>query len=319
MPGIVVVTFNSAEVIEGCLEACLRVPRAQVVVVDNASEDNTVERVQQWSSVTLIANSRNRGFAAAVNQGVGALDAPAVLILNPDATPVTGIEALEQVVAEDRVGAATGRLLNPDGTEQHGFNVRALPSATTLVFELLGLNRIWPGNPVNRRYRTRSPQHRGDVEQPAGAFLMLRRSAWAELGGFDEGFYPIWFEDVDYCKRLMDRHYRIVYIPDAIARHQGGHSAGKLLWHESQSVWYGSLLRYASKHFSGASRAVVCAAVILGSFARSVMAIPRVGVAIATSVLFRVVCLTGQCLRTGERGRSTPVKPPAEEQFKQSR
>jgi N-acetylglucosaminyl-diphospho-decaprenol L-rhamnosyltransferase len=242
------------------------------------------------------------------------------LILNPDATPVTGIDLLEQAVKEDAVGAATGRLLGADGSAQHGFNVRALPSPATLVFESLGLNRIWPGNPVNRRYRQHSPDHRSDVEQPAGAFLMLRRSAWVEIGGFDEGFYPIWFEDVDYCKRLLDNGRRIVYVPEAVARHQGGHSAGKLLWKDSQLIWYGSLLRYASKHFSGASRAAVCSAVVLGSFPRAALAIRRVGLVQAMSVWYRVVCLAGQCLRKGERGRRTPaLKASAEEQFKQSR
>jgi GT2 family glycosyltransferase len=292
------------------------VREAEVVVVDNASTDGTVERVRRWEAVRLIANSTNRGFAGAVNQGIAASDAFAVLLLNPDTTPVTGIDALERVLKGERVGAATGRLLGADGHEQHGFNIRALPSAATLFFEVMGLNRMWPGNPVNRRYRHRTPVRRTDIEQPAGAFLMVRRSAWAEVGGLDEGFFPIWFEDVDFCKRLLDQGYRIVFEPDAVAGHYGGHSAGRLSWKERQLIWYGSLLRYASKHFSRVSRTAVCAAVVVGSFARSAMAVQRVGVAEAVSVYFRVVCLTGQCLRTGERRWNTPVlKPPTEEQF----
>lgn len=321
MPGIVIVTFNSADVIDPCLEACVRVPGAEVVVVDNASADDTVARVRAWSGVRLIANETNRGFAGGVNQGVAKLSTEAVLVLNPDATPVQGIDAMEHVVTEEPdVGAATGRLLGSDGADQQGFHVRSLPTPATLVFEVLGLNRIFPGNPVNRRYRQPTPAARQDVEQPAGAFLMLNRSLWVELGGFDEGFFPIWFEDVDYCRRLHDRGYRIVFLPEAVARHQGGHSAGKLSWRERQVVWYGSLLRYASKHFSGASTAAVCAAVVLGSFPRAVTAIRHIGFAEAVSVLFQVVCLTGRCLRTGDRGRSTPaVITPAEEQIKQSR
>lgn len=315
MTGIVVVTYNSADVIDGCLEACLQVPGAQVVVVDNASADDTADRVGRWSGVRLIANDTNRGFAGAVNQGITALNTTAVLLLNPDAIPASGIEGLERAVAEPGVGAATGRLLGPDGDEQHGFNVRALPTTRTFIFEVLGLNRMFPWNPINQRYRQPTPQTECAVEQPAGAFLMLKRQAWIAVGGFDEEFYPIWFEDVDYCKRLHDNKYRILFLPSAVARHQGGHSARKLSWRQRQLVWYGSLLRYASKHFSGASRTAVCAAVILGSFPRAVVGMRRVGVAEAMSVFFDVVCLTGQSLRMGERGRSTPaVRPSAKKQ-----
>jgi N-acetylglucosaminyl-diphospho-decaprenol L-rhamnosyltransferase len=321
MIGIVVVTYNSGEVIEGCLEACRKaVPHARVLVVDNASADDTVERVKRWTGVELLANRTNRGFAGGVNQGIAALDCPAVLILNPDALPTAGIDVLERMVERPGVGAATGRLVGSDAQQQHGFNIRALPTPITLIFEVLGVNRLWPGNPVNRQYRQRTPDTATQVEQPAGAFLMLKRSAWAELGGFDESFFPIWFEDVDYCKRLRDQGYQIWFVPEAVARHQGGHSAGKLLWGERQRFWYGSLLKYASKHFSGVSRAALCMAVILGCVPRAVFGIWHVGVAQAASVFGTVVCLTGQSLRKGERGRNTPANSvPVEEQFKQSR
>lgn len=320
MPGIVIVTFNSAEVIEGCLKACVDVPGSDVIVVDNASADDTVSRVRRWPQVKVLANRTNRGFGAAVNQGIAALEQEAVLILNPDATPLCGIELLETTVTGGSVGAATGRLLGADGAKQEGFNVRALPTPALLAFEAMGLNRLWPSNPLNRRYRHPSPQSQTDVEQPAGAFLMIRRRVWEEIGGFDERFFPVWFEDVDFCKRVLEHGYRIVYVPEAAARHQGGHSAAKLSWRDRQLFWYGSLLKYASKHFSGASRAIVSAAVVLACFPRAIGAAGRVGVSEAVSVYTRVIWLAGQCLRLGERGRSTPaLSQPSKEQLKQSR
>ena len=65
------------------------------------------------------------------------------------------------------------------------------------------LNRFWPGNPVNRRYRCLDwdSSSRSMVEQPAEHFFMVRRAVWQELGGFDEGFFPLWFEDVDFCRQ----------------------------------------------------------------------------------------------------------------------
>ena len=303
MPGIVIVTFNSAEVIEDCVSACLRLPKVSIVVVDNASTDGTVGRVPPAERVRVIANRTNLGFAGAVNQGIDALPAEeAVLILNPDAVPVQGVDALERAVQREGVGASTGRLLDPEGRDQHGFNVRALPTAATLAFEALGINRIWPSNPVNRRYRQNAPETETTVEQPAGAFLMIRRRVWVELRGFDDSFFPIWFEDVDFCKRMRNAGYRIVYVPGAIARHLGGHSASKLSWRERQLFWYGSLLRYASKHMSSSDRSVVCAAVMVASAGRMLTSMPRFGVVQPLAVYSKVVWLAGQCLRKGERG-----------------
>lgn len=89
------------------------------------------------------------------------------------------------------------------------------------------------------------------MEQPAGAFLTIRRDVWEKLGGFDEGFYPVWFEDVDFCKRALEAGYKIRYVPAARGTHIGGHSVHRLPTDRKASFWYGSLLRYAAKHFSG--------------------------------------------------------------------
>ena len=149
---------------------------------------------------------------------------------------------------------------------------------------------------------------------------MVRRSAWAQTGGFDETFYPLRFEDVDFCKRLLDNGYRICYVPRASARQQGGHSASKLLWGDRQLLWYGSLLRYASKHLRVFSRLTVSAAVMLACLPRTLAAMPKFGIRQPVSVYSRVVWLAVQCLRKGERGPivSATLDQPAKEQFKQS-
>jgi N-acetylglucosaminyl-diphospho-decaprenol L-rhamnosyltransferase len=265
--GVVIVTFNSGEVIGRCLDSCAGMP---VVVADNASADGTVAAVRSRRGVTLIENSTNRGFGAAVNQGVRALDTEFVLLLNPDAELVSPIEPLED--ACERAGLAAGRLVDAGGRTQTGFGVRRLPTPWTLAFEALGINRMLPWNPVNRRYRYLD----GDldvgteVEQPAGAFLMFRRDVWRKVGGFDPRFYPIWFEDVDFCKRAREAGFRIEYVPQVVARHRGGHSVGKLEWGSREVYWYASLLRYACKHFRPNGLRGVSAAVALGSVLRAV-------------------------------------------------
>jgi N-acetylglucosaminyl-diphospho-decaprenol L-rhamnosyltransferase len=268
--GIVIVTFNSRDEIGPCLDAA--VPSgADIMVVDNASTDDTAADVRK-RGVRLIANQTNRGFAAAVNQGIAALQTPYVLLLNPDAVLLGGLDALREACDLPAAAGAGGKLVDIDGRPQIGFMVRQLPTAWTLILEALLLNKVAPNNPVNQRYRGLQLNYnmRIPVEQPAGAFLMVRRAVWQELGGFDERFFPLWFEDVDFCRRAVDRGLRLFYVPEATARHRGGHSISRLTLEKRRVYWYGSLLSYSAKHFRPLSFRVVCLAVAAGSLLRSI-------------------------------------------------
>lgn len=268
----VIVTYNSEDVITSCLEALSKVaPEVSTVVVDNASSDRTVDLVRARGVARLITNNKNRGFAAAVNQGVretGGGDF--ILVLNPDTELLTAIDSL--VESTERLGLAAGRLLDADGTTQAGFTIRRFPTPLSLAYELLGINRLWPSNPVNRSYRylDRDLDQPGPVDQPAGAFLMFRRDVWAKLGGFDEQFYPVWFEDVDFCRRAVDAGYEIAYVPSVAARHKGGHSVSRISARRRASYWCVSLLTYAAKHFRPWPFRGICAAVVLSSVPRMV-------------------------------------------------
>jgi N-acetylglucosaminyl-diphospho-decaprenol L-rhamnosyltransferase len=268
--GIVIVTYNSQSEIGGCLDAAGQ-SGAEIVVVDNASTDGTIGEVRN-RGVRLVANATNRGFAAAVNQGFAALATPNVLLLNPDAELAGGLEALSKACRLPGAAAAGGKLLDAEGRPQIGFMVRQLPTPLVLILEVLLLNRIWPNNPVNRRYRGLQLNYnmRIPVEQPAGAFLMVRRAVWQELGGFDESFFPLWFEDVDFCRRALDRGHQLYYVPEAVARHRGAHSISQLSVEKRRIYWYRSLIRYSAKHFRPSSFRVVCMAVVAGSVFRGV-------------------------------------------------
>src|SRR5439155_18086554 len=244
---------------------------AEIVVIDNASSDGTTGEIAR-RGVRLIANSSNRGFAGAVNQGLRALNCPYIVLLNPDVVLQSGLEPLRKACDLPGAAGAGGRLLDAKGRPQVGFMVRRLPTPATLILEALLLNRLWPGNPVNRRYRGLGLDYSGDlrVEQPAGAFFMVRRSVWQEVGGFDEGFFPLWFEDVDFCRRVRERGFFLYYIPEAVAKHTGAHSIRNLTVEMRRLCWYRSLLRYSAKHFRPAAYRLVCLAVIMGSFPRSI-------------------------------------------------
>jgi len=250
-------------------------PGVDITVVDNASSDQTLKNVGQRTSVKIVAKQENRGFAGAANQGFRETQAGQILLLNPDVRLKTSVVALVEACQEH--GLAAGQLTGTDGDPQTGFTIRRLPTPASMIFELLGLNWLWPGNPVNRSYRylDRDLNQAGPVEQPAGAFLMIRRDVWERLGGFDESFHPVWFEDVDFCRRAVDAGYRIEYLPQVQAEHIGGHSVKKLPAVRMQEYWYDSLIRYAGKHFRPSQYRAVCLAAVFGSVPRMVAGMIR--------------------------------------------
>jgi GT2 family glycosyltransferase len=263
-------------VILSCLDALAEMaPDVVATVVDNASADRTVELVRQRPGVRLLANLENRGFAGAANQGFAAAVGDPILLLNPDVRLRTPLTPLIEACREH--GLAAGQLTAPDGRAQAGFTIRRFPTAASLALELLGINRLWPDNPVNRRYRylDRDLNREGPVEQPAGAFLMARRDVWERLGGFDQDFHPVWFEDVDFCHRAADAGHQAQYVPQVRAEHLGGHSVRKLPSARMEQYWYVSLLSYAAKHYRPWPYRGVCLAAVLSTVPRTVAGIVR--------------------------------------------
>lgn len=307
----IIVTFNSEACIGDCLDSLAKMaPHVKPIVVDNASSDRTLDRVREKAHVCLVANRENRGFAAAVNQGATACEEDYLLLLNPDVSLLTAVDEL--VEATRQFGLAGGKLVDKQGRAQAGFTIRRLPTPASLIFELFGINRLWPSNPVNRRYRylDRSLDQPGPVEQPAGAFLMVRRDVWRALGGFDESFYPVWFEDVDFCKRALDSGAKIEYVPSVQAVHWGAHSVGRIPPGCRAVYWCVSLTRYAAKHFRGAGYRAVCLSVVLSSFPRMVARMILDRGLQSVAVYSKIVRFAGLCLvsfgRSAARGGRIP-------------
>jgi GT2 family glycosyltransferase len=299
--GIIIVTYNSGAEIGACLDAAVKTG-ADIVVVDNASHDRSVAEAR-LRGVRVIENPTNAGFGAAVNQGFVELNCPYVLLLNPDTVLRSTLEPLRKACDLTQSAGAGGCLLDANGQPQVGFMVRAFPTPAALILEALVLNRLWTNNPINRRYRCLGLDYtaRAVVDQPAGAFLMVRRAVWQELGGFDMGFHPIWFEDVDFCKRVSDRGYLLYFEPSAVAKHTGGHSIPQMTVEMRRYYWYRSLLRYSARHFRKLAFRGICLAVVSGSVLRTVVesVLHRSLKPIAASG--NVVRLAGRCFLFGWR------------------
>ena len=224
---VVVVTWNSRAYISDCLESirCQQNDLAiELIVVDNASTDDTAKIVQQrFPEAQLFINARNLGYTRASNIGFERASGRYILVLNPDTRLKPGsLERMIEYIGEHpRVGALGPQLLNPDGSLQP--SCRRFPSYRLMLWEFTGLSRLFPRHPVFGAWRMGSFDHREirSVDQPMGACLLLRREALDAVGFMDERF-EMFFNDVDLCRRLASAGWDIIFFPQAQVVHDAG-------------------------------------------------------------------------------------------------
>ena len=227
---LVVVNWNGLGHLQRCLPSVLAEAgdEAEVVVVDNASTDGSADYVASaFPQARLVRNSLNRGFPGGGNDGWRAARGQVCVLLNNDISPRPGfVRALLDALAQaPEVAIAGAKLVYPDGqTIQHAGGVLLQPSQD---------GRHYGYGEVDRG------QYDGlsDVDYVTGAVMAVKRSVLEELGGFDEGFRPLDFEDVDLCWRARQAGYRIVYTSAAVAIHD-----------ESATAQQGNRRRWRSYH-----------------------------------------------------------------------
>lgn len=273
-PGVsvLVVSWQSAAWIDRCVRS-IDAADAEIIVADNGSTDGSAARARAAApQASVLELARNLGFAGGVNAARRAAQAPRLLLLNPDAAATPGAIArlAAALDADAGLGAVAGRLVSPDGTPQPGFNVRRLPTLASLTADLLFIDHLWPGNPASARYYARDldPDASVDVEQPAAACLMIRADVFDRLGGLDEAFWPAWWEDVDFCRRLRDAGQRIRYVPEAVFTHVGGTSVDALGSAAFDRAFAANRRRYVRKHHGAAAAALIGALGAVGSLLR---------------------------------------------------
>lgn len=278
---LIVVSWNAASHIEGCLSSLLdNAPDRpfEVFVVDNASSDGTSGLVRPFTPrVELVALDKNLGFAGACNEGYRLSRHDYLLFLNSDVRIYpSALESLSAFMdSHPEAGGAGGHLLDAQGNSQKGFNVRAFPTVLSAAIEILLLDKVLPGNPVTRSQRMLdfSFSEVSEVDQPAGACLLVRRRAFESVGLFDESFYPAWFEDVDLCLRLKQAGHKVFFVPEARFLHYGGASLLSLDYREFLSIWYRNLLRFFGKHHGGSSTAFLRGLILIGMLLRITVAV----------------------------------------------
>ena len=249
---IVTVNWNGLEVIPEYLDSLSAQTTAphEVVVVDNGSTDGS-EQLPDLAGAKVISLPENRGFAVANNIGMRAARGRYFLILNSDTEILA--DALERICdyldANPDVGALGPQLLNTDRTLQ--YSCRRFPSFRTALFHRYSImTKLFPRNRFSSQYLMTDVghDHTMDVDWVSGAALVVRREVFEQSGGFDEGFF-MYAEDVDWCYRIKQAGWRIVYLPEAQILHHIGKSTRlvpyAMIYQRHRSMW-----RFYRKHYS---------------------------------------------------------------------
>jgi len=229
---VIIVNWNTRGLLRNCLESVYE--RAgdvefEVIVVDNASTDGSVEMVKNdFDSVRLIENIENRGFAAANNQAMAVTKGRYVLLLNSDTVVLDDAVARTVNFADAHPRAAvTGcRVLNSDGTLQP--TCFMFPSILNMLLSSTYLYKLFPGSRFFGRERM-TWWDRSDVRQVdvvTGCFMLVRREAIDQVGMMDERFF-MYAEETDWCYRFKEHGWQVIFAPVARIIHLGGQSTAK--------------------------------------------------------------------------------------------
>jgi N-acetylglucosaminyl-diphospho-decaprenol L-rhamnosyltransferase len=260
---IVIVSWNTRDLLRRCLQSIVaraqsdleegawRIgdQRIEIMVVDNASTDGSPEMVcAEYPRVHLAVNERNLGFTAANNQGLAVSQGRYLLLLNPD-TEVVG-DALATMLrfmeSHPQVGGLGPQLLYSDGSQQP--SRRRFPTLATAMVESTVVQEWWTDNQILQRYYMADTPDDAiqDVDWVVGACLLVRRRAYEQVGGLDEGYF-MYSEELDWCRRIKEAGWEIVYLPTATIIHHEGKSSEQVV--TARHIHFQtSKVRYFRKH-----------------------------------------------------------------------
>jgi len=277
---VVIVSYRCRELLRQCLESLRSHPPAagmNLIVVDNASGDGTAQMVaSEFPEVELHARAENLGFAAATNLGARSGAAPYVLALNPDTSVTPGAldTVLATIEAELEVAVVGPRLLQPDGSLDHAAR-RSFPTPLSALGHFSGIGRRKGASGRLADYRAPGVE-RGPVDSVNGAFMLIRRSAFEQLGGFDEGYW-MYMEDLDFSYRLAEAGYVSWYEPDATVMHvkggtTGGERSPRLNW-----AFHRGMYRFYRTHYARERSPLLNAAIYAGIAVKLAAALAQSG------------------------------------------
>jgi N-acetylglucosaminyl-diphospho-decaprenol L-rhamnosyltransferase len=266
----VVVDYHADQFLIECVDSLFDNEVSQVVVVENG-EVGSVPAALLDHDVVLVSPGVNLGYGRGVNRGVAAArSTPYVLVSNPDVVVHDGaVKALVDYLDHHREVALVGpRILRPDGTVYP--SMRDFPNPVLAGFHAI-LAPLWPNNPATRRYRATRPD--GNVDWVSGACFLVRRSAFEEVGGFDERYF-MFAEDMALCWALRERGYRVAATSEAVVTHVEGVSRARVS-REMLIAHHKSALRFEFQTARGWRRLLVPLASVVLSLRLALVLVAR--------------------------------------------
>ncbi len=255
---LITVNYHSERLLQRLLDSAVSLKdlaRAEWIIVDNSPGDRLLEQTLRASSALgafrVLVNSQNEGFGAGCNLAVTRAESPMLFFLNPDCVFKGGSlgPLLERLRQDEGLAAVGPRLEDAAGrVEVSGGCFPGIFTEAKLKAEKWLAER----SPRLRRLYARRFNHRREMDWVTGGALLVRRTAFEQIGGFDEKFF-LYFEDIDLCRRLREAGYRIGFDPSLTLVHDRGGSV-KDLGHAAGEIYRRSQVYYYSKHKNSPAR-----------------------------------------------------------------
>lgn len=225
----IIISFNGMQFLPDCLSsltADLAGLEHEIITIDNGSDDGSLEFIKStYPAIRVVENGKNLGFARAVNIGLHEARGHYFYVLNQDLRFRKGTASilLERLKADENVGLIGPKYVGFDGRLQ--WSARAFPSYRHIFYRAFFLDRIFPRHREFAGWRMGWFDHETEmsVDQPMGAVMLIPSEVVEKVGYLDESF-PILFNDVDYCRRIKQAGYSLLYYPEAVVEHYVGGS-----------------------------------------------------------------------------------------------
>ena len=250
---IIIVSWNVKDLLKKCLESLIKYGEdfdLEIFVIDNASDDGTTWMMKNdFPEINFTPNKDNAGFAKANNQGIRRATGDFVLLLNPDTeifadTLANSVKFMEE---NKDCGIMGCKMIYKNGTLQP--SVRRFPHFWPVLLMLLKVPRIFPKLKSVQRYLATDFDYEKTqaVDQVMGAYMFVRKEVFDKAGLLDEDYF-IWFEEVDFCRRVSKKGYQVMYNPGTKIIHHGGQSFSQQQMIKNQWNFFSSALKYFRKN-----------------------------------------------------------------------